>query len=47
MKHLKAEGIEIIIYEPTLDDGSKFLKSEVINDIDRFKAESDVILAPV
>ena len=45
MKRIKAEGITIIIYEPTLDNGSKFLKSEVINDIDRFKSESDVILA--
>ena len=45
MKNIKAEGISIIIYEPTLEDGSEFLKSEVVNDIDRFKSESDVILA--
>ena len=45
MKHIKAEGIPIIIYEPTLEDGSEFLRSEVVNDIDRFKSESDVILA--
>ncbi len=45
MKHIKAEGISIIIYEPTLDEGSEFLKSEVVNDIDRFKSESDVIIA--
>lgn len=45
MKRIKAEGIPIIIYEPTLDDGSEFFKSKVINDIDRFKSESDVILA--
>ena len=45
MKHIRAEGIPIIIYEPTLDDGSEFFKSEVVNDIDRFKSESDVILA--
>lgn len=45
MKRIKAEGIPIIIYEPTLDDGSEFSKSEVVNDIKRFKDESDVILA--
>ncbi|WP_407454703.1 nucleotide sugar dehydrogenase [Methanobrevibacter sp.] len=45
MKHIRAEGIPIIIYEPTLEDGSEFFKSEVMNDIDRFKSESDVILA--
>ncbi len=45
MKQIRAEGIPIIIYEPTLDDGSEFFKSEVVNDLDRFKNESDVILA--
>ena len=45
LKHIRAEGIQIIIYEPTLENGSEFFKSEVVNDIDRFKSESDVILA--
>ena len=45
MKSIKAEGIPIIIYEPTLDDGSEFSRSEVVNDIERFKRESDIILA--
>ena len=45
MKRIKSEGIPIIIYEPTLDDGSEFFRSKVVNDINRFKSESDVILA--
>ena len=45
MKHIRAEGIEVIVYEPTLDDGSKYEGFTICNDIAYFKEKADVILA--